>query len=270
MNQSNPFEVGRSITGRYLVSNDDGVLAKGIDTLNQAIISHLGNTTVIAPQANCSGYSSALTLERPLHPVRLKNGYISVNGTPADCVHLALNGFLDEEFDMVVSGINAGANLGDDVLYSGTVAAAIEGRFLGKPAMAISLVRGIADSDYHAAAMIAVSLIKHWDEIPLPPRSILNVNIPHLPLEEIKGLLVTRLGHRKRSQDVIRYKDPRGQKGYWLGVAGEVDEAGPGTDFHAVSEGYVSVTPVQPDMTHYQEMAHLNEWCDTLELPISR
>lgn len=252
----------------YLISNDDGVSAKGIDELNKAVANELGKTTVIAPQANCSGFSSALTLERPLHPLRLSNGYISVNGTPADCVHLALNGYLEEEFAMVVSGINAGANLGDDVLYSGTVAAAIEGRFLGKPAMAISLVKGEADSDYTAAATIAVSLIKHWDEIPLPARSILNVNIPPLPLDAIKGIAVTRLGHRKRSKDVVAYEDPRGRQGYWLGVAGDVDEAGPGTDFHAIAEGYVSITPVQPDMTHYQEMGQLNDWCQSLILPL--
>jgi len=252
----------------YLVSNDDGVQAKGIITLAESVAAELGKTTVIAPQMNCSGFSSALTLDRPLHPRRLSSGYISVNGTPADCVHLALNGYLEDEFDMVVSGINAGANLGDDVLYSGTVAAAIEGRFLGKPAMAISLVKGKADSDYQPAAAIAVALIRHWDEIPLPPRSILNVNVPPIPLNEIKGISITRLGHRKRSQDVVQYVDPRGQRGYWLGVAGEVEEAGEGTDFHAVSNGYISLTPVQPDMTHYQQQDHLEQWCQSLRLPI--
>ncbi len=253
----------------YLVSNDDGVMANGISALEEAIAT-LGRTTVIAPQGNCSGFSSALTLERPLHPTHMANGYISVNGTPADCVHLAINGYLEDEPDMVISGINAGANLGDDVLYSGTVAAAMEGRFLGKPAMAISLVNGKEDADFHPAATIAAQLIQHWEEIPLPCRSVLNVNVPRLPLNEIKGIRVTRLGHRKRSQDVVSFKDPRRKTGYWIGVAGEVEEAGPGTDFHAIANGFVSVTPVQIDMSHYQAMDGLRQWTESMTLDFTR
>lgn len=244
---------------RFLISNDDGVGAPGIVSLAEAM-GQLGHVDVVAPQSNCSGYSSALTLDRPIHPRVLSNNFVSVDGTPADCVHLAINGYLSQQPDMVISGINLGANLGDDVLYSGTVAAAIEGRFLGKPAIAVSLVGGREDSDYAPAAEITRRLVTYWEEVPLPRRTLLNVNVPNLPLAEIKGILVTRQGHRQQSQDVLKFTDPRGREGFWLGVAGDFEDAGEGTDFHAVENGYVSVTPIQADMTCHEILNNMSQW----------
>ncbi len=245
----------------YLISNDDGVLAPGLAALVDAV-SSLGTYHVVAPRSNCSGYSNALTLDRPLRLATLANGHIAVEGTPVDCVHLAINGLLDKDPDMVVSGINAGANLGDDVLYSGTVAAAIEGRFLGKPAIALSLDSADEASDYRAAGQVAARLLKRWDQLPLPKRSILNVNIPKLPYDALRGYQVTRLGHRKRARDVQVYTDPRGREGYWIGLASGGEDAGPGTDFHAIQEGYVSITPLQVDMTRYDGMDELRHWLE--------
>ena len=236
---------------RFLLSNDDGVLAPGLQAMAEALAS-LGEVTVVAPDAERSAFSSALTLDRPLRPQRLANGFISLNGTPADCIHIALNGLLDFEPDLIVSGINAGANLGDDVLYSGTVAAALEGRFLGHPAMAVSLakpkmdIRGI--DDYRAAAAYAAQLISKWQDIGLPPPS------------EHKGFAVTRLGHRARSQDVLKLQDPRDNTVYWIGALGDPLDNAPGTDFYAVSEGCISVTPLDPDMTHRAAMGTVSAW----------
>lgn len=248
---------------RFLLSNDDGVLAPGLQAMADALAS-LGEVTVVAPDGERSAFSSALTLDRPLRPQRLANGFIALNGTPADCIHVALNGLLDFEPDLIVSGINAGANLGDDVLYSGTVAAALEGRFLGHPAMAVSLakpkieIRGI--DDYRVAAAYAAQLIGQWHDVGLPPRSLLNVNVPGGETEEHLGFAVTRLGHRARSQDVMRLRDPRDNEVFWIGALGDPLDNAPGTDFYAVSEGYVSITPLDPDMTHRGAMSTLTTW----------
>lgn len=250
---------------RLLLSNDDGVYAPGLAALAQEL-SQVADVTVVAPEGERSGFSSALTLDRPLRVTRLDNGFYSVNGTPADCVHLALNGFLDFEPDLVVSGINAGANLGDDVLYSGTVAAALEGRFLGKTAVAVSLVgshvreHGVAA--FVPAARMVSRLLDSLSVLSLPARTILNVNVPDLPWEQLRGYQVTRLGHRARARDVRELTDPRGRKAWWIGIAGEPADGGEGTDFHAIQEGFVSVTPLQTDMTRMEALTDVREWLE--------
>ncbi|SDU28610.1 5'/3'-nucleotidase SurE [Geopseudomonas guangdongensis] len=235
---------------RILIANDDGVYAPGLVALHQALADY-AECAVVAPDQDRSGASSSLTLDRPLHPQRLDNGYISINGTPTDCVHLALNGLLEHTPEMVVSGINLGANLGDDVLYSGTVAAALEGRFLDKPAFAFSLLSRQTDN-LPAAAQIARRLVAMHDQLDLPPRTVLNVNIPNLPLERIRGIQLTRLGHRARAAAPVKSVNPRGKEGYWIAVAGDAEDGGPGTDFHAVMQGYVSITPLQLDRTFHE------------------
>ncbi len=250
---------------QVLLSNDDGVMAPGLAALYEAI-ADIAHVTVIAPETECSGLSSALTLHQPLRVTHLDNGFYAVSGTPADCVHLALNGFLDYEPDLVISGINAGANLGDDVIYSGTVAAALEGRFLGKPAMAISLcgahVREHGREGFAVAAQWARRLLQDWSRLALPERSILNVNVPDLPAGSIRGVRATRCGHRQRAQDVRALSDPRGRRVYWIGVAGEAADGGPGTDFHAIEQAYVSVTPLQTDMTLLSGVAGVQSWLE--------
>lgn len=241
---------------RLLIANDDGVYAPGIIALHEALADY-AECVVIAPDADRSGASSSLTLDRPLHPQRLVNGFISVNGTPTDCVHLGLNGLLEHSPDMVVSGINLGANLGDDVLYSGTVAAALEGRFLDKPAFAFSLLSRLTDN-LPAAAHIARRLVEAHDKLDLPPRTVLNVNIPNLPLERIRGVQLTRLGHRARAAAPVKVVNPRGKEGYWISVAGDAEDGGPGTDFHAVMQGYVSITPLQLDRTFHEAFRGLS------------
>lgn len=235
---------------KILVSNDDGVFAPGIRALNSEL-STFASTTVIAPDRNRSGASNSLTLSRPLHVRKLDNDYHSVDGTPTDCVHLALTGYFDEQFDMVVSGINEGANLGDDVLYSGTVAAAMEGRHLGLPAIAISMV-GINVQHFDTGAIIAKQLVLALQDFRLQPQTILNVNIPDLPLCEIKGLQVTRLGAYHQSESAIKANDPRNRPVYWIGPNGAVADAELGTDFYAIQQGYISITPLQIDMTNYK------------------
>ena len=235
---------------RILISNDDGVHAPGLLALYQALEGH-GERIVMAPDQDRSGASSSLTLDRPLQPLQLDNGFISVNGTPTDCVHLGLHGYLAEMPDMVVSGINLGANLGDDVLYSGTVAAAVEGRFLSRPAFAFSLASRAADN-LPTAAHIARLLVEQHASLDLPPRTVVNVNIPNLPLAHIRGIRLTRLGHRARAAAPVKVVNPRGKEGWWIAAAGDVEDGGPGTDFHAVMQGYVSVTPLQLDRT-FQE-----------------
>jgi 5'-nucleotidase len=248
---------------RFLLSNDDGVQAPGLTALAEAL-SQLGQVTVVAPDSERSAFSSALTLDRPLRPVQMENGFWAVNGTPADCVHLALNGFLDFEPDLVVSGINSGANLGDDVIYSGTVAAALEARFLGKTGMAVSLVgahgKGYGIAAFRAAASAAARLVEGWQRLQLPHRTILNVNVPDLPADALRGFQVTRLGHRARSKDVLALKDPRGRDAYWIGLSGDPLDAGEGTDFHAIHAGYVSVTPLQTDLTRHDVMQDVSRW----------
>lgn len=248
---------------RILITNDDGVLAPGVKALHGALTDY-ADCVVVAPHEDRSGASSSLSLDRPLRPFTLENGFVGLNGTPTDCVHLGLNAFYEDNIDMVVSGINHGANLGDDVLYSGTVAAALEGRFLSRTAMAFSLVGRQADNMATAAA-IARRMVETHDQLDLPPRTILNVNIPNLPPEQIKGIRLTRLGHRSRAARPVRWVDPRGKEGYWISVAGDVEDGGEGTDFHAVMQGYVSVTPLRVDKTHFEVFDHLGQWLQGLD-----
>lgn len=243
---------------KILVSNDDGYLAPGLEILAKEL-STLAQITVVAPERNCSGASNSLTLEYPLRAETGSNGFIRVDGTPTDCVHLALTGLLDEEPDMVIAGINAGANLGDDVLYSGTVAAATEGRFLGLPAIALSM-NAHAPEHFATGARVARELVLHLQAEPLAPDTIINVNIPDLPYEELQGFKVTRLGHRHRAEPVVRDTDPRGRTIFWVGPAGLEQDAGPGTDFFAVREGFVSITPLQIDLTRHSDIEHLQGW----------
>ncbi len=241
-----------------LISNDDGYGAEGLVRLARALSAH-ARVTVVAPDRNRSGASNSLTLDRPLRAVRMDNGFYRVDGTPTDCVHLAITGLLDEEPDMVFAGINHGANLGDDVLYSGTVAAATEGRFLGLPAIAISLM-GEDPRHFDTAVAAALRLFEQLRRHPLPADTILNVNVPDRPLAQIRGFRATRLGQRHKAEPVIQDTDPRGRPIYWVGPAGPEQDAGPGTDFYAVREGFVSVTPIQVDLTRYDAIDTLAGW----------
>lgn len=247
---------------RILVSNDDGYQAKGIIQLATAL-REIAEVIVVAPDRDRSGASNSLTLKNPLYINPHDEGAYSVEGTPTDCVHLAITGLLEQEPDMVVSGINAGSNMGDDVLYSGTVAAAIEGRFLGLPALAISLAS--AQSEHFAtAARVAKELVLKLLSAPLPADTILNVNVPDLPWEELAGYQATRLGQRHKSEPVLKTTDPRGNTIYWVGPAGSEQDAGPGTDFFAVRNGYVSITPLQVDLTRYGVLELLAHWLERI------
>ncbi len=240
-----------------LLSNDDGVHAPGLEALRQALLQD-HRLVIIAPDRDKSGVSNCLTLDRPLQVMQLDTDRYAVDGTPTDCVHLGTSGIFLKEPERVVSGINFGANLGDDVLYSGTVAAAMEGRFLAKPALALSLV--VADYSvvnigrFETAATIARHLLQIVDRLPLPPRTVLNVNVPDLPLAQIKGLRMTTLGQRLRGENPISTRNPRGKTLYWIGRAGGPVERLPGSDFHAVEHGYVSITPLHADMCSQQAM----------------
>ncbi|MBA1287040.1 5'/3'-nucleotidase SurE [Pseudomonas japonica] len=247
---------------RILISNDDGVTAPGIAALHAAL-ADFAHCTVIAPDQDRSGCSSALTIDRPLHPITLDNGFISLNGTPVDCVHLGLNALLDEDPDLVVSGINLGANLGDDVIYSGTVAAALEGRFSGHTSFAFSLASRQLDN-LPTAAWYARKVVEAQNELKLPPRTVINVNVPNLPLEAIRGIRLTRLGHRARAARPSLVVDPRGKPGYWIAAAGDAEDGGAGTDFHALMQGYVSVTPLQLDRTFHPAFEALGAWLEEL------
>lgn len=247
-----------------LISNDDGVDAPGIAVLARHMAS-LGRVSVVAPDRDRSGASNSLTLDQPIRATLMEDGRYRVAGTPTDCVHLALAGLLDSEPAIVVSGINNSANLGDDVLYSGTVAAAMEGRFLGLPAIALSLVtQDHHGQHYESAARAAVRLVARLLEDPLPADTILNVNVPDRPWEDIRGFEVTRLGHRHRSESCIRQNDPRGRPIWWIGPAGPEQDAGPGTDFHAVRMGYISITPITVDLTRYTALDKVANWVATL------
>ena len=243
---------------RILLSNDDGYQAPGLRALHRAI-SGIAEAVVVAPDRDRSGASNSLTLEQPIRASRTEDGFIRVEGTPTDCVHLAITGLLTHEPDMVVSGINAGANMGDDVSYSGTVAAATAGRFLGYPAMAVSLASH-TPRFFDTAARVATELVTRLCERPLAADSILNVNVPDLPYGELQGFLATRLGHRHKAEPVVKAEDPRGRPIYWVGPAGAEQDAGPGTDFHAVRNGFVSVTPLQVDLTRHQALPALADW----------
>jgi len=248
---------------KILLSNDDGFMAPGLAQLAK-VLSEIAEITVVAPDRNRSGASNSLTLDNPLRMMVAENKFIGVNGTPTDCVHLAVTGLLNEMPDMVVSGINEGSNLSDDVLYSGTVAAATEGRFLGLPSIAVSLA-GPRCQNYAAAAEVAKMLVLKLCRDPLPKNTILNVNVPDLPLAELRGFQVTRLGTRHIAEPTIKTVDPRGRKIYWVGQPGPEQDAGPGTDFYAVNMGYVSITPLHLDLTHYKVFEQLSGWVKTLE-----
>jgi 5'-nucleotidase len=242
-----------------LITNDDGILAPGIRVLAK-YLEPLAKISVIAPDRNMSGISSAISLETPLRVMEQKPNWYQLNGTPADCVKLALSGFLSEEPDIVISGINAGPNLGDDVVYSGTVAAAIEGRFLRYPSIAVSCGSHAAEMNYDTAAQVVVKLFKHIQRKQLKSGLILNVNVPNISIEELKGIQVTRQGTRHFSEPLKLTEDGRGKPIYWLGEAGPISDGSPGTDFHAMQENYASVTPLQIDMTAHQDMNVITDW----------
>lgn len=244
---------------KFLISNDDGIEARGIRVLAESMRG-LGGVTIVAPDKNRSGASNSLTLDAPIRIKEIDDGVFRVSGTPTDCVHIALTGLLDGDPDIVVSGINAGANLGDDVIYSGTVAAAMEGRFLGYPAVALSLVLEDRPHHYETAGEAAIRIVKQLRRDPLPADTILNVNVPDCPWSEIQGFEVTRLGHRHRAEPVIRETDPRGRDMYWIGPAGAEQDAGPGTDFDAVRRKFISITPIHVDLTRYQALDQVAGW----------
>lgn len=246
-----------------LLCNDDGVTARGLSQLHK-VLSFLGEEVVetcrvVAPDGDCSGFGQSLTLDRPLRVKEHSNGFYSVDGTPADCVNLAVNGLLEEVPRRVISGINRGPNLGDDVLYSGTVGAAMEGRFLEKTAMAISSC-GRQDWNLEVSAQVFLKLFPRLDELELPQGTILNVNVPDCPWESIRGMKVTRLGHRLGSKPPVQVTDPRGNKAYWIGGVGKARDAGEGTDFHAIANGFVSVTPLQYDKTDHNTLSQVDDW----------
>jgi len=249
----------------FLVSNDDGITARGIQVLAQTM-KQLGKVTIVAPDQNRSGASNSLTLTSPVRIRELEANTFRVSGTPTDCVHIALTGLLKSDPDMVVSGINAGANLGDDVIYSGTVAAAMEGRFLGLPAIAVSLVFDERPVHYESAAAAVTLIVQRLIRDPLPADTILNINVPDRPVEALEGFEVTRLGHRHRAEPTVRMIDPRGVPMYWIGPAGAEQDAGPGTDFDAIRRGYVSITPIHVDLTRYSALEQVSGWVSELSL----
>ncbi len=251
---------------RVLVSNDDGVDADGIAVLASHLRQAGHEVTVVAPDRDRSGASNSLTLDLPIRVRRIDHYTCAVAGTPTDCVHLALTGMLEFEPDIVVSGINNAANLGDDVIYSGTVSAAMEGRFLGLPAVAVSLVsRNHDPQHFDTAARAAVAIVDRLRADPLPADTILNVNVPDIPWDALQGYEVTRLGNRHRAQGCVPHTDPRGNTVYWIGLAGAEADAGPGTDFHAVRSGHVSITPIQVDLTRYQALDKVAGWVAGLD-----
>lgn len=249
---------------KILLSNDDGVHALGIKVLYQAL-SEFADVTVVAPDRNCSGASNSLTLLNPLRAQQMDNGFVSVNGTPTDSVHLAISQLMDPLPDLVVAGINNGANLGDDTLYSGTVAAATEGRHMGMPAIAVSLV-GKDEQHYQTAAAVTAKFIKRLQQHPLPADQIININVPDIAIDELKGVKVTRLGNRHKAETMKSSQDPWKRDIYWYGSLGKELDAGEGTDFHAVSNGYASITPLTIDMTAYKSMATMTEWISNFKL----
>jgi 5'-nucleotidase len=243
---------------KILVSNDDGYFAPGITLLAEAL-GQLGDVTVVAPERDRSGASNSLTLDRPLVVRRAPNGYYSVNGTPTDCVHIAVTGLLDFTPDVIVSGVNLGANMGDDTIYSGTVAAAVEGYLLGIPSLAISLTSK-QGSHFDSAIGVALEMVERLARLPFGEPLLLNVNVPDVAPQALRGLEVTRLGKRHKAEPVIKLTTPRGESAYWIGPAGAAADAGPGTDFHAVENARVSVTPLRMDLTHSAQLSRAKEW----------
>lgn len=245
---------------RILLSNDDGYFAPGLAALARALAT-VAEITVVAPERNRSGASNSLTLDRPLSLKRANNGFYFVNGTPTDCVHLAVTGMLEHQPDMVVSGINHGENMGDDTIYSGTVAAATEGFLLGVPSIAVSLA-SFNGRHFETAAQVTLELVQRYQRSGLGQASLINVNVPDVPLAELKGVCVTRLGKRHKAEPVVPQVNPRNETMYWIGAAGGAQDAGEGTDFHAVGQGYASVTPLQIDLTDSARLPALRHWLD--------
>jgi 5'-nucleotidase len=243
---------------RILLSNDDGYFSPGIALLAERL-APLGQVTVVAPERDRSGASNSLTLDRPLSVRRAPNGFHFVNGTPTDCVHIAVTGLLEFLPDVVVSGINLGANMGDDTIYSGTVAAATEGFLLGIPSLAVSLA-GKEGRHLESAAAVAVRIVERFGRSRPEQAVLLNVNVPDAAEAEIRGIRITRLGRRHKAEPVIKMRTPRGETAYWIGAAGDAQDAGPGTDFHAVAQGHVSVTPLQMDLTHHAQLDLVRGW----------
>ncbi len=243
---------------RILLSNDDGYFAPGLAILAKAL-ADIADVSVVAPERDRSGASNSLTLDRPLSLRQAANGFYYVNGTPTDCVHLAVTGMLDTLPDMVVSGINLGANMGDDTIYSGTVAAATEGYLLGVPALAVSLASK-AGTHFETAARVARELVERFQRDAFGEPVLLNVNVPDVPYERLKGFQVTRLGRRHKAEPVVRQQTPRNETVYWVGAAGAAQDAGAGTDFHAVAENYASLTPLQMDLTHGAQIGTVRRW----------
>jgi 5'-nucleotidase len=243
---------------RILLSNDDGYFAPGLARLAEVLAS-VAEITVVAPERERSGASNSLTLDRPLSVKRSANGYLFVNGTPTDCVHLAVTGLLDDLPDMVVSGINLGANMGDDTIYSGTVAAATEGYLLGVPSLAVSLASK-AGKHFDTAARVALEMVERLKRVPVSGPLLLNLNVPDLAYDELRGVEITRLGKRHKAEPVVKEVSPRNETIYWVGPAGAAQDAGEGTDFYAVAARRVSVTPLQVDLTHVNQIPLLRDW----------
>lgn len=243
---------------RILLSNDDGYFAPGLAALAEAL-SAIGEIVVVAPEQNRSGASNSLTLDRPLFLKQAASGFHFVNGTPTDCVHLAVTGMLDKLPDIIVSGINHGANMGDDTIYSGTVAAATEGFLLGIPSIAISLT-SFEGNNFETAGQVAKELVERFIRDPIKEPVLLNVNVPDIPYANIKGIEVTRLGRRHKAEPVVKMTSPRKETVYWVGAAGAAADAGPGTDFNAIERGCVSITPLQIDLTHTAQLPAIRHW----------
>jgi 5'-nucleotidase len=243
---------------RILLSNDDGYFAPGLACLAEAL-SAIAEITVVAPERDRSGASNSLTLDRPLHLHKAHNGFYYVNGTPTDCVHLAVTGMLDTLPDMVVSGINAGANMGDDTIYSGTVAAATEGFLLGIPSLAVSL-NSASSENFSTAARVAADMVQRFKDNKFHEPILLNINVPDIPYEKLQGMEVTRLGRRHKAEAVVKSQTPRGETVYWVGAAGPAQDAGEGTDFFSIQHDRVSLTPLQIDLTRYGQMNAVKDW----------
>ncbi len=243
---------------KILLSNDDGYFAPGLNILAEHI-AKIADITVVAPERNRSGASNSLTLDRPLSVKKASNGFFYVNGTPTDCVHIALTGLMDTMPDMVISGINDGANMGDDTIYSGTVAAAMEGYLLGIPSIAVSMSQHNS-TYFETAARVAVELIQHYQKNGFSTPTLLNVNVPDIPYEELQGRTVTRLGKRHKAEPVVQLKTPRNETVYWVGAAGQPNDGGIGTDFYAVANKQVSISPIQVDLTCHAQLNDIKQW----------
>ena len=243
---------------KILISNDDGYLAPGLIILAEHL-AKIADITVVAPERNRSGASNSLTLDRPLSVKKASNGFFYVNGTPTDCVHIALTGLMESMPDMVISGINDGANMGDDTIYSGTVAAAMEGYLLGIPSFAVSMSQHNA-FHFETAARIAVELVQQYEQDSFLSPTLLNINVPDVPYDDLKGRTITRLGKRHKAEPVIQLKTPRNETVYWVGAAGKPNDGGDGTDFYAVSHNIVSISPIQVDLTKHSQMAEIRQW----------